>query len=132
MGESVKYVTELRNRGYRFSLITSIGNSRSTYVCRASNLQYYFGHFYDDLICLEMGSSKFKTLEEWKNSGNFWIEDHPENAEAGLQLGLKPILVEHDYNSDHHGSDKFYTVGLDNAWEDIYNYILQEHNEHVV
>ena len=56
----------------------------------------------------------------YKNSKMWWIEDKVENAVAGANAGLKPIVMEHGFNMDaNHG----YHVAKN--WEDIYNIVTQ-------
>ena len=56
---------------------------------------------------------------KFKDSGLWWIEDKPENAEAGLKYGLKPILIEHEHNKEHEEDGIEYAFD----WEEIYNII---------
>ena len=53
--------------------------------------------------------------------GLFWIEDKPENADVGNQLGLKSILMEHGHNM-HHECE--YPVVQN--WKQIYTIITGE------
>lgn len=123
LADSVEYVTKLREKGYKFTVVTSLSNHPDSKKYRAYNLQSLFGNFYEELVCLEMGAIKTNELRRWKDTGYWWIEDHPKQAEAGHSVGLKPILIQHGYNVDYHNNDGFKTVALNNAWRDIHDII---------
>jgi hypothetical protein len=71
-----------------------------------------------------MGAVKTAALRTWKDSGYFWVEDHPNQAQAGLVNGLKPILIRHNYNTHAHDNEFFTTVSNITPWEEIYNIVL--------
>ena len=72
-------------------------------------------------MCLDCGADKDEALANYKNSGSFWIEDKPENADVGSGLGLNSILLEHSHNMSYNGPAK-----LLKTWKDIYSYITGE------
>lgn len=125
LADSVEYVRKLHNDGYEFTCVTSVSSAPQSYTYRLDNLNEVFGIKFKELICLEMGEPKEEILKRWKDSNYFWIEDNPGQAEAGLKNGLRPILINHPYNTEHHCSDDFYNVDVENAWRDIYNYIVE-------
>jgi len=53
-----------------------------------------------EVNCLATGADKDDALVPYTDSGLWWIEDKPENALAGLNAGLKPLVVEHGFNMD--------------------------------
>ncbi len=66
------------------------------------NLRKLFGDTAFELVtCLETGADKNEALEPYRDSGCWWVEDKPENAEVGLKLGLRSILMEHGHNMNH-------------------------------
>ena len=81
---------------------------------------------FDEIVCLEMGSSKATELTRWEGSGYFWIEDHMRQAEAGHEAGLKTVLIDHPYNS-HYKTDLFPTVSYTKPWEEIYDMVCKEY-----
>ena len=84
--------------GYRFSVITSLSDSPDAAKLRRQNLYNVFGpEMWDDIICLPIGADKKSSLEKYPK-GLWWIEDKPENAIAGQEVGMKPILIRHPHN----------------------------------
>lgn len=87
--------------GYRFTVITSLSDNPRTLTKRRANLYKVFGpEPFEDIICLPHDAKKDSVLSRWKNSGLWWIEDVPQNAEAGIDLGLRSILINRPYNLD--------------------------------
>ncbi len=114
--DSVEYVRRLRSEGWHFCCITSLSQLPSAWELRRRALDKHFGpETIEHLICLPTGSDKDQALEPYKNSGFFWIEDKPENADVGHAMGLRSILVKHGHNIDH--ECPYPTV---NNWKEIY------------
>jgi 5'(3')-deoxyribonucleotidase len=119
---SVEGLKRLTENGYKFVVITSIGDNPYTKKLRTINLETLFGKdTFIDIICLSEKISKKSELEKYKDSGLYWIEDLPKNASLGADLGLKPILLTHHYNqydcSDHR-------LIRTNDWNEICNIII--------
>ena len=78
------------------------------------------GDAFIDVVCLDTGADKDTILQEYgeKYSGNYWIEDKPENVNWGIDAGLNGILIEHGHNLDYQGS-----ATIVKNWEEIYNYV---------
>ena len=72
--------------------------------------------------CLDTGADKDEILAEYgaKYKGNYWIEDKPENLNAGIDAGLNGILIEHGHNMDYTGNANVVV-----NWQEIYNLITQ-------
>ena len=60
-------------------------------------------------------------LQEFKDTGCFWIEDKPKNAEVGKELGLDSILVAHEHNAGYKGE-----IPRLWKWKYIYKHIIGE------
>lgn len=116
--DSVYYVKRLHEEfGYRLHCITSLSRDENAQKLREMNLQKIYGAtVFERIVCLDTGSHKDDILEEYEGTGCWWIEDKPENAEAGWKVGLKPILLEHGHNMNYQH------VGIDIAknWKDIF------------
>lgn len=125
--DSVEYVTKLANDGFRFIAVTSLSDHPDAKKYRTQNLKNLFGDIFDDVVCLEMGASKSHVLTKWVDTGYFWIEDHMRQAEAGHEVGLKTILINHPYNS-HYNTDLFPKVSYETPWKEIYEIITKEYN----
>jgi hypothetical protein len=84
------------------------------------NLQKLFGKTaFDKFVILGTGDDKDEALQPYKDTGCWWIEDKPENCEAGLRVGLKPLLVEHGHNMGYSNPE----VLLVKNWKMIYDLI---------
>lgn len=118
--DSIHYVKKLHEEhGFVFHCITSLSLNRSAQRLRRRNLQKLFGEtVFEEIICLDTGADKDGALVKYKNSGCYWIEDKPENAETGQKLGLKSILMLHEHNMDYLGS-----MPVADNWSQIYTMI---------
>ena len=117
----IKYVKKLHeDHGYVFHAITSLSDDYYAQHLRTKNLIEMFGpSVFEKFIYLDTGADKDEALEEYKDSGCYWIEDKPENVDLGIKLGLNGILVQHQHNADYVGLAKRVT-----KWEEIYNTIV--------
>jgi FMN phosphatase YigB (HAD superfamily) len=114
-------IAELVWQGYIFDVITSLGTDPYTTQLRTMNLNDQFGSAsFDKYVYVEMGASKAAALAPYAGTGYYWIEDKPENAEAGLDLGLQPILIDHPHNQwyDH---PQIFRVS---TWKEVVDIIL--------
>lgn len=125
--DSVEYIRKLVNQGFRFTVVTSISTNPQAKIYRTQNLVHLFGDIFDEIVCLETGINKSKELVRWKDSGYFWIEDHPVQAEAGHKAGLRTVLIKHPYNENYH-KDLFPTVSHITPWKEIYEMVCKEYN----
>ncbi len=106
---------------YRFLAVTSLSLDPYAKKLRTRNLMKIFGNdTFIDVICLDTGADKDVVLAELAQTykGNWWIEDKPENVDAGVNVGFKGVLVEHGHNMDYHGN----AIIVKN-WEEIYDVI---------
>jgi hypothetical protein len=86
-------------------------------MLRTTNLEEIFGRGTIRRVrCIDTGADKDDILKEYE-PGHWWIEDKPENCEAGLRAGHKPILMSHRYNEDYNGC-----IRVQN-WQEIFNII---------
>ena len=107
--------------GFTFHCITSLSLDQNAGKLREMNLQKMFGKTaFSKVVCLDTGADKHDALREYNNSGCWWIEDKPENADVGLEYGLKPLLMEHGHNMM---SDVRYPIVKN--WEDIYRLVTK-------
>lgn len=116
-------IATLFENGYRFICITSLSLDPYAKELRWQNLRTLFGtEPFMDLVCLETGADKDAALEQYRNSGLFWIEDKWENAVLGADLGLNTILVDHSYNREYRDS----RIVRAKDWKEITGIILDE------
>ena len=116
--DAMYYVKRLHEEhGYRFHCITSLSSDRNAQRLREMNLEKLFGPtVFESIVCLETGADKNQALEPYRDSGCYWIEDKPENAEVGHELGLKSILMEHGHNMSHANEQ----IPVVKNWREIY------------
>jgi len=123
--DAMYYVKRLHEEhGYVFRCITSMSLDPNAKKLRQMNLEKLFGKTaFEELVCLDTGAAKDNALAPYKDSGLYWIEDKLENAVCGLNLGLKPILIEHGFNMH-----EILPEGMFKAlnWKEIYEHITGE------
>jgi FMN phosphatase YigB (HAD superfamily) len=107
---------------YKFIAVTSLSLDPYAQKLRKRNLAKLFGdNAFEDVICLDTGADKDEILIELsdKYQGCYWIEDKPENAEVGGDIGYDTFLMEHGHNMKAKGDFK-----VVKNWEMIYDEIL--------
>lgn len=117
--DAIKYVRKLHEEhGYIFRVISSL--SLDTYAghLRTKNLIELFGPtVFESYVYLDTGADKDEALEQYRDSGCFWIEDKPENAALGTSLGLESILIDHPFNQDFQAEYRC------KNWKEVYEII---------
>lgn len=118
--DSVHYVKRLHEEhGYQFRVITSLSLDKNAAKLREMNLHKIFGNAIESVICLDTGADKDEALAPYEGTGMWWIEDKPENADVGHNLGLRSILIEHGHNMHHQCN-----YDLAKNWKQIYSIII--------
>jgi hypothetical protein len=118
--DSMFYVKRLHEEhGYKFRVITSLSLDANAGRLRDMNLRKLFGDAIDSVVCLDTGADKDEALAPYKGTGLYWIEDKPSNADLGLELGLKSLLVEHGHNMHHDNAN----LPVVKSWKEIYDII---------
>jgi hypothetical protein len=100
--DAIKYVKKLHEEhGYVFRVISSLSDDNYAQHLRTKNLIEMFGpSVFETFLYLDTGADKDNALEPYRNTGCYWIEDKPENADLGAELGLETFLVRHHHNED--------------------------------
>ena len=94
--DAVYYVKRLHEEhGYTFRCITSLSLDKNAY--------------------------KDEALEQYRDSGLYWIEDKLSNAVCGQDLGLKAILIEHGFNMNDELPEGMIKVV---NWKGIYDHVV--------
>jgi FMN phosphatase YigB (HAD superfamily) len=97
--DAVEYVTKLADEGWEFIAITSLSTNKYAQKLRVKNLDKLFGKgTFVEVTCLATGANKDKALAKYADSGLWWVEDKVENAIAGANIGLNPLVMEHGFN----------------------------------
>jgi hypothetical protein len=120
--DAVNVVRELHFRhGFDFVVISSLSDDPLAGVRRKVNLYKHFGvEPWIQIRCIGCDEPKDGELERFKGSNFFWIEDKAENAELGLEYGLRPILLDAPYNQ-HLSNPKVHRFS---DWTQIRNHLI--------
>lgn len=115
--DAVHYIQKLhREHGYVFHVITSLSTDPSACELRTQNLKKLFGDtVFERFVYLDTGADKNEALEEYAGSSLIWVEDKPENARVGMQLGLDSLLMEHGHNINEN-------LPIVKNWKEIWEY----------
>jgi len=117
-------VARLVDEGYRFRAITAMGTDPYSLQVRKINLEHIFGYgTFEKVIATDMydPNSKYANLYEYYGQSIPWIEDKPENAQLGHDLGLDSYLLRHPHNEGYKIDPGITCV--DN-WSQICDFIL--------
>lgn len=122
--DAMYYVKRLHEEhGFVFHCITSLTKDENAQELRRMNLKKLFGETaFEKFVFLDTGADKDDALEPYRDSGLFWIEDKIVNCEVGLNLNLKPLLVEHGHNMDYNNPD----IPRVRNWREIYSRIVDQ------
>lgn len=121
--DAVDGVRELADQGYRFHAVTSLSRDEYARKLRITNLENVFGEVFVEVDCLATGAPKTEELYELSlryPQGTWWLEDNVKNADDGIAVGFRSILVGHRFNQGYQGD----AVRLD-TWRDIADTILK-------
>ena len=119
--DAMYYVKRLHEEhGFRFHCITSLSTDPNAVKLREQNLSKLFGKTaFERVVCLPTGADKNEALEEYRDTGCYWIEDKPVNAEAGHAVGLRPLVIEHGHNMHYYHEH----ITLVKNWRDVYEIV---------
>jgi uncharacterized HAD superfamily protein len=119
--DSVEGIAQLKTDGWKIIVITTAGLHPWTYGLRLSNLNKMFGEgAIDELYVLELHGDKGQVLKNYQDSGFYWVEDKPSNAELGYKYGLKPLLMNNPHNMSYASN-----ITRVDTWKEIYGIINQ-------
>ena len=122
-GEADKWINKLYEEDYRFIGLTSFSDKPIAQYYRYLNLEDYFPtDCFASMIFLSPGETKREVLEQFSATNLIYVEDRILNVNSALRLGLKPILMSHEYNIHF----KREPVFVANDWKQIYNYIKNQ------
>jgi FMN phosphatase YigB (HAD superfamily) len=119
--DSVEYVTKLNKLGYRFEVVSCLGDDKYSQKLREKNLKHLFGDVFDFIDCgLSFTEGKYDFLKSKYDGYNyFWIEDSISHAISGQKVGLRSVLMNHSYNQEWDGERV-------NNWKQIYELITND------
>lgn len=118
--DAIHYVKKLhQEHGYIFHAITSLSKDDYSQHLRTKNLREMFGDsVFDKYVYLDTGADKDEVLEEYRDTGCYWVEDKPQNVDTGIAMGLDGILVAHEHNKDYNGKARRVR-----NWKEIYEVV---------
>ena len=120
--DSVDAIQKLASQHWHIECITSLSTDHWAGELRRLNLERWFGRGTIRRVrCLETGADKDAILKEYE-PGHWWIEDKPENCEAGLKAGHKPILINHEYNKHYSNNN----IKRASTWKEVLDIIEVE------
>ncbi len=117
MPASQTWVKLLHAEGWTFIPITSQTSDIPAQEIRKRRLEELFGDVFYNYHILDTGADKDNALAEFHGTELYWVEDKPKNALAGLNYGLKPILIDHPYNRDFNHPE----ITRVNSWKQIHS-----------
>lgn len=120
--DAMYYIKRLHEEhGYVFHAITSLSSDENAQELRRMNLRKLFGATaFEKFVILETGADKDQALEPYKNTRLWWIEDKIQNAQVGLDLGLRPLIMEHGFNMHFEHAD----IPRVRNWREIYQIVV--------
>jgi FMN phosphatase YigB (HAD superfamily) len=120
--DSMYYVKRLHEEhSYVFHCITSLSKDENAQKLRTMNLQKLFGKTaFEKFVYLDTGADKDQVLEQYRGTDCWWIEDKIDNCVAGLNVGLRPLLMEHGHNMDYEHAE----IPRVKNWKDIYTTVI--------
>jgi FMN phosphatase YigB (HAD superfamily) len=122
MLESQTWIKLLAAEGWTFIPITSQTSDIPGQQLRKKRLGQLFGkNVFTNYHVLGTGADKDSALSEFHDTGLYWVEDKPKNALAGLNYGLKPILIDHPYNRNFNHPD----IIRVNNWKQIHELLVK-------
>ena len=124
---SVEAVKKLADDGYKFIVITSQTTDVKANNLRKQNLHNVFGDVFEDFVFLDTGSGKVEALSKYQDQGLFWIEDKPENALVGADMGLVALLLDLPHNKEYNTDNRLPVQRVMN-WQEIYNVIKEKNH----
>jgi hypothetical protein len=95
--DSFEVVNDLAAKGFTFIAITSLSDKPEALANRTANLNHYFPGAFSEVICLKTGIKKDETLAKY-HTALCWVEDHPKNADAGVELDIPSFLMTQEHN----------------------------------
>ena len=119
------WINRLYQEDYRFIGITSFSDKPIAQYYRYLNLEDYFPtDCFASMMFLSAGENKREVLQGFSETNLLYVEDRILNVNTAVRLGLKPILMKHDYNS-HYFKNHVFTA---KNWEQIYHYVKDIEN----
>lgn len=113
--------------GYRFVVITALGNDTFAEQARIQNLRSLFSQVFSEIHIIGLGESKEEILTELHEKYNFvgWVEDNVTNANVGHKLGIPSYLMRAYHNLDENEENTENLIKVE-SWKEIANHLLNK------
>lgn len=86
---AVEALQKFHRNGHPIRVVTAFSDQYSSMKMREDNLINTFGHIFDDIVCLPIGSSKSKYLEK-QPKDCFYVEDTFRHLYEAVAVGITP------------------------------------------
>tara|TARA_B100001989_G_C24547243_1_gene471764 strand:+ start:821 stop:1342 length:522 start_codon:yes stop_codon:yes gene_type:complete len=119
--DAVEYVNKLHALEWRFEVVSCLDKDKYAQKLRAKNLLHLFGDVFDFIDCgldYSIGKEQY-LLDRYKGKSYYWIEDSVSHAISGKNVGLKSIIMDHEYNKEWKG------VRVKN-WKEVYRLLVMK------
>ncbi len=123
--DSVEYVNKLYNSGWRFEVVSCLDRDKYAQGLREKNLVHLFGNVFDFIDCsLDYTYGKYDYLfQRYNGKDYYWIEDSISHANSGKEIGLRSVIMDHEYNKEWKG------LRVKN-WKDVYWMVTNDDPTH--
>ena len=123
--DSVEYVNKLYDIGWRFEVISCLDRDKYAQGLRENNLLHLFGNVFDFIDCsLDYTYGKYDYLfQRYNGKNHYWIEDSISHANSGKEIGLRSVIMDHEYNKEWKG------LRVKN-WKDVYWMVTNDDPTH--
>lgn len=123
--DSVEYVNKLYNNGWRFEVVSCLDKDKYAQGLREKNLLHLFGNVFDFIDCsLDYTYGKYDYLfQRYSGKNHYWIEDSISHANSGKEIGLRSVIMDHEYNKEWKG------LRVKN-WKDVYWMVTNDNPTH--
>jgi hypothetical protein len=89
-------------KDFEILAITCCSTDPATVALRKANLYHVFGPIFSDVVCQPLGTKKIENLLKHKHRNVVaWVEDKPEAALHGHEMGYPSFLIHQDHNKDY-------------------------------
>lgn len=114
------YLPKLKSKGFDLIAISACSQLPATIERRKENLINHFGDIFSHIHCVAGSANKTEYLQKYPPC--FWVEDRPDNARKGLEVGHRSFVIRNTHNM-HQEKANLDMTWVD-SWEDIYRTVL--------
>jgi len=117
--DTLEFMTKISKEfNYKFVAVTTCLGNEITKKLREKNIKNVFGDLFEDVICLPIGTSKLKTLQQFNPS--FYVDDKLKHVNDSYSLGYISFYMQQPYNINIKSKKEIVDVY---NWKEIYEKI---------